>query len=137
MELVHARLGGVAALVQVPEYLLSNLGLLLGRGPAKLVEADAKPVVDLCVQRVVLVANLLRGKTLLDSLRLCRGAVLVCPAHEEDVVATEAGKPRIDVGRQDTAYDVAEVRHVVDVGQGRRDHDVSFTVARNLRSLAR
>jgi hypothetical protein len=49
--------------VQVPEDGLGDLGLLLGRGPAELVEGNVEPVVDARVEGVVLVANLLSKKT--------------------------------------------------------------------------
>jgi len=48
--------------VQVPEDGLGDLGLLLGGGPAELVEGYVEPVVDARVEGIVLVANLLRKK---------------------------------------------------------------------------
>ena len=44
--------------MQVPEDGLGDLGLLLGGGPAELVEGNVEPVVDAGVEGVVLVANL-------------------------------------------------------------------------------
>jgi hypothetical protein len=69
------------------------LCLLLRRCSAKLVEADVEPLVDLAVQRVVLVADLAGGESLLHGLGLGRRAVLVRAAHVQHVVATQPGKP--------------------------------------------
>ena len=44
---------------------LRNLGLLPGGGPPKMVKADVKPLVDLGMDLVVLVADLLRRDALL------------------------------------------------------------------------
>ncbi len=44
--------------MQVPEDGLGDLGLLLGGGPAKLVEGNVEPVVDARVEGVVLITNL-------------------------------------------------------------------------------
>ena len=50
------------------EARLCNLSLLPSRGSAKLVESDVKPVIDVCVDFVVLVTDLLRGQPFLQSL---------------------------------------------------------------------
>ena len=59
------------------EHLLSDLGLLRGRGAAKDVEADVEPLVDVPVDDVVLVAELLGGDLFYERPRLGRGSVLV------------------------------------------------------------
>ena len=58
-----------------------SLCLLCGRRSAEVVEVDVEPLVDLGVQRVVLVADLLRRQSLFQRLRLGRRAVLVSAAH--------------------------------------------------------
>lgn len=95
------------------------------RRAAKLVKVDLEPVVDLLVDRVVLVADLLAGGALLERLGLSRGAVLVGAADEDRVVAAGAAVPRVHVRGEHAADDVAEVGHVVDVGQRGGDEDVA------------
>ena len=128
MQLVHAGLRSVPALVDVPEDLLRDLGLPLRGCSPELVEADAEPLVDLSVQGVVLITDLLRSEPFLDSLRLGRGSVLVSAANKDHIVAAETCKPGVDVRREHTADNVAEVGDVVHVGEGGGDHDVPFAV---------
>jgi hypothetical protein len=65
---------------------MSDLSLLLGGGPAELVEADVEPLVDLCVESVVLVADLTRREPLLHGLGLRGRTVLISTAHVQHVV---------------------------------------------------
>src|SRR5947209_2806080 len=62
--LLTIRLGGdlfpeVAILMEFPEDVLRDLLLLLGCRPAKVVEADVEPLIDIGVQFMILVAELL------------------------------------------------------------------------------
>lgn len=72
-----------AVLVELGEDVLCDLGLLVGGSPAEDVEANVEPFIDLCVQLVILVAELLWCALFLDSLGLGCRAVLVCSADEE------------------------------------------------------
>jgi hypothetical protein len=78
------------------------------------------------MELIVLVAQLLRAHTLLQSLGLCRSSVLVRPADIERVVPAETGESGKYVGGKDGTDDVAEVRDVVDVREGGGDEDVAF-----------
>ena len=53
--------------MQVPEYSLGDLRLLVRRGPTEMVETDVEPSVDLGVQRIVLIANLPGCQAFLES----------------------------------------------------------------------
>ena len=72
-----------AVLVKLGKDVLSDFRLLVGRGPAKDVEANVEPFVDLGVQLVVLVAQLFRCALFFDSLGLGGSSVLVGAANEE------------------------------------------------------
>ena len=72
-----------AVLVEFCEDVLSNVCLLGGGGATEDVEANVEPLVDFCVQFVVLVAQLFRCALLLNGLGLGGSAVLVGAANEE------------------------------------------------------
>lgn len=77
----------VAVVVELPEDLLRDLGLLLGRGATEAVERDVEPLVNLLVQLVVLLADFLGSGLLGDSLLLGRRSVLVSSADVQCIVA--------------------------------------------------
>ena len=58
-----------------------------------MVEGDSEPLVDLCVDGVVLVDDLPRRDALLQRLRLRLRPVLVRPADVQRVVAAQATEP--------------------------------------------
>lgn len=66
------------------------LRLLLRGGSPEKVKVDLEPLVDAGVNGVVLVADLLRGQTLLSGLVLRGRSVLVGAAHEQQVPAAQA-----------------------------------------------
>lgn len=70
-----------------------SLRLLLGGGSPEEVKVDLEPLVDAGVDGVVLVADLLRGQTLLSGLVLRGRPVLVGAAHEQQVPAAHAAVP--------------------------------------------
>lgn len=72
----------------------------------------------------VFVANLLGRHVLCNGFGLGGRSVLIRAAHVQGHIAAETREPGKDVGGQDTADDVAQVRYVVDVGQGRGDQNV-------------
>ena len=65
-----------------------------------MVEGDSEPLVDLCVDGVVLVDDLPRRHSLLQRLRLRLRPVLVRPADVQRVVAAQSTEPgkRIQFG---------------------------------------
>ena len=63
-----------------------SLGLIVGGGASEVVEADPEPLVDLLVEFEVFIADLARGETFLDGLRLRRRPVLVRPADVQRLV---------------------------------------------------
>ena len=73
--------------------LVDSLGLLFGGCSPKVVEGDSEPLVDLCVDGVVLVDDLPRRDALLQRLRLRLRPVLVRPADVQRVVAPQATEP--------------------------------------------
>lgn len=70
-------------LVEFCENVLSDLGLLGCGSATENVETNVEPFVDLCVQLVVLVAELFRCALLLDSLGLGGSSILVGSADEK------------------------------------------------------
>ena len=105
----------VSLLKQVVEYVLRNLCLLFRRSSAKIVEITVEPFVNLCVLRMVKVANLLASFAGLAGLGLCGRAVLIRATNVDGIMSSEASKSGIDVSRKNASNDVAEMRHIVDV----------------------
>jgi hypothetical protein len=62
----------------------------------------------------------------LTNLGFCSSAILISTAHVDTVVPPDAAVARVHVSAQHAANDVAQVRNIVDVGQGAGDQDVSF-----------
>ena len=62
---------------------------------------------------------------------LCGGAVFICAADVDAVVASAAAVSCIHISTQDTPNDVAQMRHVVDVGQRTCDQDISSACSRH------
>lgn len=84
--LLDSVLIGVASILQVVEDILSNLSLLRGRSTAELIKIAIKPLVDLSVQAMIVIADLLASLALLTSLGLCSCAILVGTTDVERVV---------------------------------------------------
>ena len=59
-------------------------------------------------------------------LGLCGSAVLISAAHEDGIVASRAAEASITVRTEHRAHNVAQMRHIIDVGQGTRDQDVTL-----------
>ena len=97
---------------------------------AKVIKGDVKPGVDGAVLHVVAVADLASGTALLRGLGLVRRAVLIRAAHVHAVHAALAAETSVHIRRQHAADEVAQVRHVVDVWQRRRDEHVALALHR-------
>jgi len=111
---------------------------LLRRGrSSKLVKFYVKPLVNLVMDSMVLVADLLGRALLLHGFRLRGRPVLVRPAYVERVVPAQPAVAREHVGAQHTSDDVPEVRDVVHVGQGAGDEYVAAAGDRQLRRRRR
>ena len=79
--LVDDLLVGVLVLVALAEDILGDLGLPLGGCAAEVVEVAVEPLIDALVDREVVVADLLRGLTLLKGLGVSGRTVFVGAAH--------------------------------------------------------
>jgi len=112
----------------VVEDILRDLGLYWRRGTAKLVEVAVEPLVNFGVELVVFVADLLRGHVLLTRLGLRCSAILVRTADIDGVVASQTAVASVHVAREDTADDVAQMRHIVDVREGAGDQNISLAL---------
>jgi hypothetical protein len=126
----HLLLGGLLLVVDAQEDLLGDARVPLRARPAEVVEPDVEPLVHLRVDLVVEVADFLRSFLLLHRLYFRGRTVLVRPADVEHVGALEFLKAGEDVGGEDAANDVAEVGHIVDIGEGGCDEDVVLVLAR-------
>ncbi len=104
------------------------MGLRVGVGVE--VEGDVPPPKQLRHHLVHLVGVLRRVDAQLDRLHLYRRAVHVASRHENYFMPPKSEVPGVDVGRQDGAYQVAQVGHRLDVGPRRAD-DESSHVERN------
>jgi len=89
------------------------------------VEREAEAAIDVGLDRVLRVA--VRADVLPGAKRaeLRRGAVLVGAADEQHVVAELAAEPRMDVGRQQRADQIAEMLDAVDVRNRAGDQDLA------------
>lgn len=81
------------------------LCLLLGCGSSKEVKVNLEPLVDGGVNDMVLVTDLLWRQTLLYGLVLCSRAVLVCPAHKQDIPAAQSTVPETVMHKIRLDYD--------------------------------
>ena len=111
-------------LVNVLVDLLHQLRLSLRTRPSEMIKPDFEPLVRLGVQPMKLVAQLPRGHTLLERLRLRCRSVFVRSAN---VKRRDIARPRVsgvDVGGEGTADDIAEMGDIVDIGKRRGDEDV-------------
>ena len=68
----------------------------------------------------------LNGRCNRAHLSFCSSAIFIGAAHEDAVVPPAAAVARVHISAQHTANDVAQVRNIVDVGQGAGDQDVPF-----------
>jgi hypothetical protein len=89
-----------------------------------MVERDAKPAIDVRVNRVIIVAKLPGRFALFLGLRLRGRAVFVGSAHVEGFVAGKPAIARIYVRGKDL-NEVSEVRYIVNVRK-RRSYQFSF-----------
>lgn len=80
------------------EDILRNFSLLGSAGTTEAIEVTVKPIVDLFVDRVVVVTNLLTCFTLLHSFGLRGGTILICAADVDRVMAGKARIPGENVG---------------------------------------
>ena len=110
------------------EYVLRNLCLLFCSSSAKIVEITVEPLVNLCVFRMVKVANLLACFACLAGFRLCRRAILIRATDVDGIMTSESRKSGIDVSREDTSNDIAKMRHIVDVWQRTCDQNIPLAL---------
>lgn len=141
----------IPILVEFLEDSLRDFGVLRCRGTAKVIEANFKPVVDFLVDLVVFGTQLLRAYFLLKGLGLRRSSIFIGSTDEESrsstslMVSVQRGRkitlissvrmivedqslPREDIGTQHGTDDVAQMRHIVDIGQRTRDKNVALTL---------
>ncbi len=112
VELFYRVLGDVAVLVELQKDVLGNLGMVMGRRPAELVEGDVEPAIDVVVDGKVAGAELGRGNSLFPGPGFGGGPVLVGATDVERLVTplpAEAGK---DI-RGKNLHEVSQVRDVV------------------------
>lgn len=119
---------GVSLLHQVVEYVLRNLRLLFCCSSAKIVEVTVEPLVNLCVFRMVKVANLLTCFPCLAGLCLCGRAIFIRATDVDGIMTSESRKSGIDIGREDTSNDIAKMRHIVHVWQRTRDQNIPLAL---------
>lgn len=108
--------------------VLSNRSLFRRGGTAELIEVTIEPLVDLSVDCIVIVTNLLAGFLLLQSFGLSSGTVFISAANVDAVVAGEASVPGVDIGGENAADDVAQVRNVVNVWKRRGNQNVALAL---------
>lgn len=77
-----------------------------GRVVLSLVESNVKPLINVPMDRMVLVANLLRSHPFLERFGLSGSTVLIGATNENRVVASCSAEPRVAVSAEDTTDDV-------------------------------
>ena len=75
---------------------LHSLSLLCCAGFPKVVELNVEPLVDLTVDGMVLGADLLGSKPLLQGFCLSGRSILVCATNIKDVVVAKPAVPEVD-----------------------------------------
>ena len=106
--------------------ILSDLGLPFCGSASEFVEVAIKPVVNLLVNNMIVVADFLRSLFFFKSLHLSGCSVLIGTANVQCVVAHKAAVASEDVCTQHTSNDVAKMRNIIHIGQGTRDQNVSL-----------
>jgi len=107
---------------------LADLSLLPRRSPAKFVKADVKPIVDLLVQGVVLVAYLLTRQPLLQSLQRttpCQFSPPPPSCHSDESTLRSHGRPVLHrrSGREEGCGGVADTLGMgIQKGKNGRTH---------------
>lgn len=114
--LVNNLFESVALCLQFFEDILGDLGLNWCAGTTEVIEITVEPIIDLLVKSVVFITDLLRGHARLLGLSLSGSAVLISTTDVNAVVACKTRISCIDISRQDTTNNVAQVGNVVDVG---------------------
>eukprot|EP00166_Cyanidium_caldarium_P000929 ctg_1404.g427 len=127
IQLRHGLLRAVPIVVYLPEDLLTYLGLARRRGAPKMVETQVEPAINVPVQPVVLVAQLSWCDALLGRLGLGGRAVLIRAADEQHVHPGLSQVAGVHVRRQHRPDQIAQVRHVIHVGEGRSHQHVPLT----------
>lgn len=95
VKLEHRILHQEITLIQTHKDILSDLGLMLGSSPSKMVKINLHPFVALLVDRVVLVAQLLACHAVRQRLCLRGGSVFVSSA---DVQCIDVAHTLVPVG---------------------------------------
>mmetsp|Transcript_8283 Transcript_8283/g.24877 ORF Transcript_8283/g.24877 Transcript_8283/m.24877 type:complete len:375 (-) Transcript_8283:109-1233(-) len=126
-ELLQLPIDYVAILVGFPENFLTDLRLLRRGGSTKMIERDVEPVIHISMQRIVLIADLLRTQTLLLRLRFRCCAVLIrsTDVDARDIPLSQVS--RVDIRGQHGADQISQVRHIVHVRQCRRNQHVPLS----------
>ena len=115
----------LVVVVELAEELGSVLLMDLGGRPGIDIEIDAQSGEGILHDLVVFVHDVLRGDTLFTCLDGNRHAMFVAAADEDDILATQAQIPYIDVTRDIGTGKVADVDRAVGVRK-RTGHEGSF-----------
>ena len=83
-----------------------------------MVERQAKPPIDVSLNRVLLVAEATRILPGLDCAELGGRSVFIGAANEKDIVADLSPETRMDIGRKQRAGEIAEVFDAVHIREG-------------------
>lgn len=117
VSLHHFLFDNFAILVNIQEDLLTYFGVPFCACPAEIIEPNVEPLVHLFMDSVVMITDLLRSLLLLQGFNFSRSAVLVSSADVQNIASLQTFESCVDVGREHASDDVAQVRHIVDVGQ--------------------
>lgn len=95
---------------------MGDASLPVGGSAAEVVEVAVEPVVDLSVDRVIVVTYLLRGLALLDGLDLGGSAILISTTNVQGVITHQPGVAGKHISTEYTSDNVAEVRNIIHIG---------------------
>src|SRR5215471_9089246 len=94
-----------------------------------MIPGKAEALAEIALHRVPLVAIVAHWNAVFRGGELDRRAMLISGADRERLVAPRPAEPRIDVGRQHRANQIAEMLDAVDARDGAGDEDAFHEAA--------
>lgn len=128
--LCHFLLGGFIFIVNIQKDLLGDFRVPFSACSTEIVEPDIEPLVDLCMNFIIEIADLLRSLLLFHRFHFRCCTVFISPANIEHVAALEFLEAREDISWQHAADDVTEMWHIVYIWQCGSDQDVVLIFSR-------
>lgn len=114
--LIHDLIVGKLISAKVIENILGNGGLLISSSSTEVIKVTIKPLIDLFMNLIVMITDLLGSLSLLESFSLSSSTIFISTTNVEGIMTLESAISGIDISREDTTNNVAQVRYVVHIG---------------------